>query len=98
MPQSLHADFETNSPSTQYFVLGAGKLLAAIQWSQDPRCSPMGLLISDPRHFSRKWSTHLFHPEYGLGKTMVTVIIGGKRYHPDHKSTKVKWVKINSIP
>jgi hypothetical protein len=98
MSQTLHADFETNSPSTQYFVFGAGKLLAAIQWSQDPHCSPMGLLISDPRHFSRKWSTHLFHPEYGLGKTMVTVIIGGIRYHADHKSTKVKWVKITGIP
>ncbi|HWF43344.1 MAG TPA: hypothetical protein VG537_01755 [Candidatus Kapabacteria bacterium] len=88
--QSLHHDFETSLPDTDYFFLGSGKIQAAIQWSRHPGATPLGLLISDPNHFSRKWSTHLFHPEYGLERTMLTVILDGVRYQPD-ETTKVVW-------
>ena len=79
-------------------VIGAGEtkkddrpaIMAAIQWSRHPGATPLGLLISDPEHFARKWSTHLFHPEYGLSKTMLTVILDGVRYRPD-ESTQVVW-------
>jgi hypothetical protein len=88
--QSLHPDFETTLPDTDYFFLGSGKIQAAIQWSRHPGATPLGLLISDPNHFSRKWSTHLFHPEYGLERTMLTVILDGVRYQPN-ETTKVVW-------
>jgi hypothetical protein len=90
MPQSLHPDFETTLPETDYFFLGSGQIQAAIQWSRHPGATPLGLLISDPEHFARKWSTHLYHPEYGLSKTMLTVILDGVRYRPD-ESTQVVW-------
>jgi hypothetical protein len=88
--QSLHPDFETTLPETDYFFLGTGKIQAAIQWSRHPGATTLGLLISDPEHFARKWSTHLFHPEYGLEKTMLTVILDGVRYQPD-EMTKAVW-------
>jgi hypothetical protein len=90
MSQSLHPDFETTLPETDYFVLGSGKIQAAIQWSRHPGCTPLGLLISNPEHFARKWSTHLFHPEFGLTRTVVAIIIDGVRYQPD-ESTQVVW-------
>ena len=90
MPQTLHPDFETTLPDTDYFVLGSGSIQAAIQWSRHPGATPLGLVLSDPAHFARKWSSHLFHPEYGLGKTMLTLILDGKRYQPD-ESTQVVW-------
>ncbi len=90
MPQTLHPDFETTLPDTDYFVLGSGSIQAAIQWSRHPGATPLGLVLSDPGHFARKWSSHLFHPEYGLGKTMLTLILNGKRYQPD-ETTQVVW-------
>ncbi len=88
--QSLHPDFETTLPDTDYFFLGSGTLQAAIQWSRHPGATRLGILISDPDHFARKWSTHLFHPEYGLGKTVATIIIDGVRYQPD-ETLQVVW-------
>ncbi len=90
MPQSLHPDFKTTLPDTDYFFLGSGQIQAAIQWSRHPGATPLGLVLSDPTHFARKWSSHLFHPEYGLGKTMLTLILDGERYQPD-ENTKVVW-------
>ena len=88
--QSLHPDFETTLPDTDYFFLGSGTLQAAIQWSRHPGATPLGILLSDPEHFARKWSTHLFHPEYGLSKTMPTVILNGVRYQPG-EGLQVVW-------
>ncbi len=96
MPQSLHPDFETTLPDTDYFFLGSGSIQAAIQWSRHPGATPLGILISDPEHFGRKWSTHLFHPEYGLEKTMPTLILDGVRYQPG-ETTQVVWYP-DSIP
>ncbi len=90
MPQSLHPDFESTLPETDYFFLGSGSIQAAIQWSRHPGATPLGLVLSDPGHFARKWSSHLFHPEYGLEKTMLTLILEGKRYQPN-ETTRVVW-------
>ncbi len=88
--QSLHPDFETTLPDTDYFFLGSGTIQAAIQWSRHPGATPLGILLSDPEHFSRKWSTHLFHPEYGLEKTMPAIILNGVRYRPG-EGLQVVW-------
>ncbi|MDP4198913.1 MAG: hypothetical protein Q8922_10765 [Bacteroidota bacterium] len=90
MAQSLHPDFETTLPDTDYFFLGSGTLQAAIQWSRHPGATRLGLLIADPDQFARKWSTHLYHPEYGLSKTTPTLILDGVRYQPD-ETLQVVW-------
>lgn len=89
--QSIHPDFETYLPNTQYFFLGNGRVQCAIQWSEDERCTPLGLLLSDPEHFSRKWSTLLFHPEYGLERTQLVVIHDGQRCKPLREDLRVQW-------
>lgn len=94
----LHPDFRNDTPNTEYFFLGSGKLQAAIQWSKDPSCTPLGIILSDPQHFTRKHGSHLFHPEFGLERTMITVIIDGVRYQATHENMNVCWSEHEGVP
>ncbi len=96
--QSLHPDFRTDTPDTEYFYFGSGKIQAAIQWSKDTSCTPLGIILSLPQHFTRKHGSHLFHPEFGLERTMITVIIDGVRYQPEHDELKVSWSEYEGVP
>ncbi|MEP7235538.1 MAG: hypothetical protein ABI778_09605, partial [Ignavibacteriota bacterium] len=96
--QKLHPDSQTNSADTEYFFLGSGKMQVAIQWSRNPECTPLGMILSMPQHFTRKWGSYLFHPELGLERTMVTVIIDGIRYKPKHDDLKVCWSEYEGVP
>lgn len=96
--QELHADFRTEIPDTEYFFLGSGKLQAAIQWSKDPSATPLGIILSQPQHFCRKEGSLLFHPELGLSRTMISVIIDGTRYQPTHDNLNVKWSEHEGVP
>lgn len=96
--QKLHPDSQTNLPDTEYFFLGSGKIQAAIQWSRNPDCTPLGIVLSMPHQFSRKWGSYLFHPELGLERTMITVIIDGIRYKPKHEDLKVCWSEYEGTP
>lgn len=98
MRQQLHTDLVTTYPGTEYFVLGSGKMIATIQWSKGGEQTPFGLLLSDPDHFSRKWSTHLFHPEYGLERTEINVYINSVRYRPQADSLTVRWDLTGELP
>src|SRR5690606_3081912 len=89
---SVINDRTTNAPETDYFFTGNGNILAVIQWSRHPDLTPYGLLLSDPERMTRKEGTYLFHPESGLSKTMLTVVLNGKRYRPQHERTTVEWI------
>jgi hypothetical protein len=96
--QSLHPDFRTDTPDTEYFFLGSGKIQAAIQWSKDTSCTPLGILLSHPQQFTRKHGSHLFHPEFGLERTMITVIIDGVRYQAMHDNLNICWSDHEGVP
>jgi hypothetical protein len=96
--QKLHPDSQTNPPDTEYFFLGSGKIQAAIQWSRNTECTPLGIIFSMPNHFSRKSGSLLFHPELGLERTMITVIIDGIRYKVKHDDLKVCWSEFEGVP
>ncbi|HEY6172170.1 MAG TPA: hypothetical protein VIX80_07930 [Candidatus Kapabacteria bacterium] len=96
--QSLHPDFRTDTPDTEYFFLGSGKIQVAIQWSRDTSCTALGIILSHPHHFTRKHGSHLFHPEFGLERTMITVIIDGVRYQPTHDNLEVCWSEHDGVP
>ena len=96
--QKLHPDFQTDPADTEYFFLGSGEIQATIQWSRNPECTPLGIILSTAHHFSRKWGSYLFHPELGLERTMVTVIIDGIRYKPKHDDLKVCWSEYDGVP
>ncbi len=84
-------DARTDAPDTDYFFLGDGRVMVVIQWSRDPSLSPFGLLICDPERMSRKYGSLLFHPEFGLSRTCLTVTVDGVRYTPKHDDVRVWW-------
>ncbi len=96
--QSLHPDSTTTLADTEYFFLGNGIVTAAIQWSRNPEATPLGVLLWRPDQFTRKWGTNLFHPEYGLERTMLTIIIDGVRYSPKHNEVSVEWSEYEGVP
>jgi hypothetical protein len=84
-------DARTDAPDTDYFFLGDGRVMAVVQWSRSPLVSPFGLLICDPERMSRKHGSLLFHPEFGLSRTCLTVTVDGVRHTPRHNDLKVRW-------
>lgn len=84
-------DARTDAPETSYFFLGDGRIMAVLQWSRSPGMSPYGLLLCDPERMSRKEGSLLFHPEFGLARTMLTVVIEGKRFTPATDETVASW-------
>lgn len=87
----MHPDARTNAPDTDYFFLGEGNVAAAIQWSRNGETAPYGLLLWRSGTFPRKESTLLFHPEFGLDRTMLTVTVNGIRRRPQRKDLRVWW-------
>lgn len=87
----MHFDYQTDSKQTHYYFIGDGRLLCVIQHSTNKECSPIGVILQEPERRSRKHSSLLFHPEFGLQKTMLSVFANGKRYSPKHGQTSVKW-------
>lgn len=65
--------------------------MAVIQWSRIPGMSPYGILLCDPERMSRKEASLLFHPEWGLARTMLTVINDGERLSPAVEETVASW-------
>ncbi len=95
MTQELHPDFRTDLPDTEYFIFGTGKYTAAIQWSQAEGATPFGFTIWEPQHLPRKWGTYFYHPEYGLERTQLRVIIDGITYEPRRENLKVEPIFTN---
>lgn len=85
------SDLQTQLPDTNYFFLGDGRIMVVIQWSRAPEASPYGLMLYDPERMSRKNGSLLFHPELGLQRTMLTVIVDGVRHRPRHEDVRVAW-------
>jgi hypothetical protein len=97
--QKIHPDFRSNNPGLEYFLLGNGLIVTAIQVSPKPESGTnCGLLISSSEHFCRKLSTYLFHPERGLQNSRFTLSINGKGYAPDHGKTTVRWEYPQNVP
>ncbi len=102
-PQNLHPDFITYQPGIEYFLLGNGDIQAVVQYSPvqdvDRPQSFLGLTLMSSEHFARKWSTFLFHPEAGLGRTMVSIVLDGKQFGPNPESFRsIDWKYVNNVP
>ena len=97
--QKLHHDYQSNNPGTEYFLLGNGIILAALQTSPKPEYGThCGLLLMSAEHFARKISTYLYHPERGLQNSRVSALIDGKGYYPDYTSSTVRWEYPSGVP
>lgn len=101
--QRVHQDFITYRPGVEYFYLGNGEIHAAVQYAPDRTGSHpltfLGLTIMDAEHFSRKWSTFLFHPERGFERSMLTVFADGKAHVATPETLKdVTWSMRDEVP
>ena len=80
--QRLHVDAQTDIPGVETFFLGNGLITVALQHATgealERDLTPLGLMVWDPHHFCRKWSTFTFHPEWGLARSQLSVAIGGE--------------------
>lgn len=97
--QQLHPDFQSNNPGTEYYFLGNGKILAALQSCPKPESGThAGLLVMSSEHFGRKISTYLYHPERGLQNSRFVVLIGGRAYAPEYEKSTIHWEYPEGIP
>ena len=97
--QRIDRDFRTNNPGVEYYLLGNGKILCALQSSPTPDSGThCGLLFMSSEHFARKMSTYLFHPERGLQNSRFTVVVDGKGYTPEFSTSKVRWEFPDRVP
>lgn len=97
--QKLHNDFQSNNPGMEYYFLGNGKILAAVQSAPKPESGThAGLLVMSSEHFGRKISTYLYHPERGLQNSRFMVLVGGKAYAPEYATSAIRWEYPDGIP
>jgi len=97
--QKIHPDFQSNIEGTEYYFIGNGLILAAIQSvrtsTDGTHC---GLLLMSPEHFGRKMSTYLYHPERGLLFSRSLVTIDKKVYAPNPQESKLYWEYQHDVP
>ncbi|MFH0991699.1 MAG: twin-arginine translocation signal domain-containing protein [bacterium] len=97
--QKIHQDYLSNILDLEYFMLGNGELIMALQSSPKPdHGTHCGLLLWSAEHFCRKMSTYLYHPERGLQNSRFTLAVEGKGYAPDHGLAKMHWEYSENIP
>jgi len=97
--QLLHQDYQSNNPGTEYYFLGNGLILAALQTSTNPEAGThCGLLVMSPEHFGRKISSYLYHPERGLQNSRCIINAESMSYVPDAAKSKVSWEYPARIP
>jgi len=96
--QRMHPDFITYFEGIEYFYLGNGDIMGAIQYSpHEAQATFAGMTLMHPEHFCRKWSTFLYHPEKGFGSTKLGVTIDDKTSPADSKSGMYTGVKGFSV-
>ncbi len=101
--QNLHPDYITYQSDVEYFLLGNGDIQAVVQYSprqdgEKPQ-SFLGLTLMSSEHFARKWSSFLFHPEAGFGRTMVSVVLDTKQYSANWETFQsIGWKYPGGVP
>ncbi|MBI4428273.1 MAG: hypothetical protein HY562_04060 [Ignavibacteriales bacterium] len=97
--QRLHQDYQSNTRGLEYYFLGNGLIMAAIQTSTSPEAGThCGLLVMSPDHFGRKMSTFLYHPERGLQNSRLVCVLDRQSYVPVPGSSTIQWEYPNDIP
>jgi hypothetical protein len=97
--QFIHHDYQSNNPGTEYFFLGNGFIIAAIQKSDVPGSGThCGMLLMSSERFGRKVSTFLFHPERGLENSRLYMGVDDDSYSPAVNNATIIWEYPDSIP
>ena len=92
-------DFCSNKTGTEYYFLGNGLIMAALQTSASEEAGThCGFLLMSPEHFARKNTTYLFHPERGLLHSRFCAIVDGKPRTPEFVNSQIHWAYPGNIP
>jgi len=90
-PADGHADFRTRLAETDYYFLGNGRILTAVQHCRSGEGTPLGLLVLHPGRFGPKRASLTCDPTTGLEGTRVGVRLGETTWFPTPAGTRVQW-------
>lgn len=92
-------DSVTNPAGLEYFILGNGKLIAAVQWTSNEAAGAQGgIVLMSPEHMNRKTGSLLWHPRTGLQVTRCVVVAGGKAFVPEAGRAEMNWEDPDGVP
>jgi hypothetical protein len=97
-PAVGHADVRTRLTDVDYFFVGNGRILAAVQICRSGEGTPLGLLVMDPETFGPKRASLTCDPETGVTSTMVAVRLGTSEYTPTSSAIQAGWHEVDAIP
>ena len=92
------ADVQTRLTDVDYFFVGNGRILAAVQVCRSGEGTPLGLLVMDAKRFGPKRAALTCDPETGLANTMVAVRVGTTEFTPNASAIRACWSEIDGIP
>jgi hypothetical protein len=95
--QRLHPDFQTSAEGLEYYFLGNGRLMAAIQSAPEATGEThTGMVLMPSEHFGRKYDS-LLYARGGLRRTRLTVSAGASAYQATAAAT-VEWSYPEGVP
>lgn len=98
-PPSAAPDSVTNPAGLEYFILGNGRMLAGVQWTQTAEAGAQaGIVLMSPEHLNRKTGSLLWHARAGLGDTRAVVVVEGKPYTPEPGAAQMAWEETDCVP
>ncbi len=97
--QKIHPDYQTRSGGTEYFLVGNGRVMAALQ-SADPETglTQGGLLVTSAERLTRKHGTLLFRMERGVRNSRLALRVEQKEHFPEAATAEVRWEHPDRIP
>ncbi len=97
-PSRGPADARTDLPGVDYFFLGNGRVLAAVQVDPSGTGTPLGLLLMRPECFGHKRAALTFDQEVGLAGTALTIEAGGRARQARAGAVEARWVDRGGVP
>ncbi|MBI4882109.1 MAG: hypothetical protein HY812_20975 [Planctomycetes bacterium] len=97
-PSRGPADARTDLPGADYFFLGNGHVLAAVQVDPSGTGTPLGLLLMRPERFGHKRAALTFDPEEGIAGTALLVETGGRVHQARPGAVLARWTDSGGVP
>jgi hypothetical protein len=97
-PNQGHPDVRTRLKDVNYFFIGNGHILAAVQFAPSGEGTPLGLLIMNPNQLGKKREALTMNPETGLEASMIYFEIDKSTETVVLQTLKVGWLDDYRIP
>jgi hypothetical protein len=97
-PGRGHADVRTRLAGVNYFLLGNGRIQAAVQHAPRGEGTPLGLLVMDPERLGRKRDALTMLPASGLETSLVHLVTATADVSPAANALTVAWQANAPVP